>query len=71
MTLCLRCKFQWNVIEHFQALLVHESVSDHYIRCGCVSVCLSVCPEHSSVGFDPILIKILVGGLYHDLVVFS
>ena len=37
--------------------LVHESVSDHYIRYWCVSVCLSVCPEHSSVGFDPILIK--------------
>ena len=38
-------------------LLVHESVSDHYIRYWCVSVCLSVCPEHSSMGFDPILIK--------------
>ena len=34
----------------------------------CLSVCL--CPEHSSVGFDPILIKIRVRGLYHDLVVF-
>ena len=36
-----------------------KKISDHYIRYCCVSVCvcLSVCPEHSSVGFDPILIK--------------
>ena len=37
--------------------LVHESESDHFIRYWCLSVCLSVCPEHSSVGFDPILIN--------------
>ena len=30
-----------------------------FVMCVCLSVCLSlsVCPEHSSVGFDPILIK--------------
>ena len=34
------------------------SQSDHYIRYVCVSVCVSVCPEHNSVHFDPILMKL-------------
>ena len=34
------------------------SQSDHYIHYVCVSVCLSVCPEHNSVDFDPILMKL-------------
>ena len=32
--------------------------SDHYFRCVCLSVCLWVSPEHSSVTFDAILMKL-------------
>uniref|UniRef100_UPI00358E291F protein unc-45 homolog B-like n=1 Tax=Myxine glutinosa TaxID=7769 RepID=UPI00358E291F len=43
--------------------------SDHYIRRGCVSVCVSVCPQHHYPMISSDLDETCVGGRYHDLVV--